>query len=300
MKNLIFTLINDFLMARLDAKAADFIRNTQLEIQGDVEDARFTSLISLASRYIPRQLLMPTSNEVASAQKILAGWNPNAWSMLEAARITLILSRNDLLSNDFPDCFNRWFNYADEGELCALYRAIPLLPEPQRFVWRAAEGCRTNMKSVFTAVTCDSPFPQKYFDDVAWNQLLVKALFTETPLTRVYGLDLRISTTLSHMVLDYMDERSSAGREIPLDSWLCLGESTDARFEKFVKIALKSSSLKNGASAIVALGRAKKIDALQSLRDKNVNPHLQAVIIQVLNGRVDQIAFQELVSQVDG
>ncbi len=219
----ILSFIQQLLAARLDSKAADFVRNAQQEIQANIVDKRFTVLISLASRYIPRSTLSPSDADLALAEQLLPGWSPASWSLLEAVRVSFILANKDVAAADFAERFSQWFTYADEGEQCAYYRAIPLLPEPQRFVWRAAEGCRTNMRSIFMSVACDSPFPVKHFDEVAWNQLVVKALFTETPLWRVYGLDNRLSDTLAVMVLDYMDERRSAGRSIPIDAWLCLG-----------------------------------------------------------------------------
>lgn len=227
----LFSLIQQLLAARLDARAAEFMHNTQTEIQAGLADARFTALISLASRYIPRRALSPSDVELTLAEQLLPGWSPRDWTLLETARVCLILARTDLASADFGTRFSGWFNYADEGELCAYYRAIPLLPGPERFTWRAAEGCRTNMRSIFMSVACDSPYPVQYFDDVAWNQLVVKALFTETPLARVYGLDKRLSPNLAVMVLDYMDERRSAGRSIPPDVWLCLGDYRDARVD---------------------------------------------------------------------
>lgn len=298
MTKTILSYVNDLLGSRLDAKALEFIAAAQREVHSGIEDARFTALISLTSRHIPRRLLAASASECATAGKILPGWNPQSWSLLEVARVALVLAHPDLSQAGFSERFNRWFNYADEGELCALYRAIPLLPEPQRFVWRAAEGCRTNMKSVFMAVACDSPFPAQYFDDIAWNQMLVKALFTEIPLGRVYGLDQRLSTTLAHMVLDFMDERRSAGRDIPVDAWLCLDLSKDPRVDKFILLALDAESLKTRSAAVMGLGRAERIDILQQLLKDYSDPRLQVVIQQALDGEVDQYAFHTLISQI--
>ena len=297
MQQSIFTLLNGFLSSRLNAKAAVFVNNAQNEIHSLVPDARFTALISLASRYIPRQLLAPSLTESACAQTLLPGWSLQSWSLLETVRVSLILSRSDLLQSDFAERYNQWFAYADEGELCAYYRAIAALPDPQRFAWRAAEGCRTNMKTVFLAVACDSPYPQQYFDDVAWNQLVVKALFIETPLARICGLDQRLSTTLALTVLDYMDECNSAGRAIPVDAWLCLGSCADIRFDCAIDRALKSATHSQRIAAVVALGRAQRVETLQKLLDNITDSRLTAIVRQVLNGRVTQTDFQEFVSQ---
>jgi len=219
-----FAFINALLAPRLDTKALAFVTQAQAEIQAGVPEQRFTALVALASRYLPRQPLQPTAAEIAAAAALRPGWNPQAWSLLETARVSLVLARRDLLADDFPALFNQSFTHADEGEACAYYRALPLLPEPQRFVWRAAEGCRTNMRSVFMAVACDSPYAYQCFDELAWNQMLLKAIFTETPLARVYGVEQRLNPALAQMTLDYIDERRSAGRSVPDDAWLCLGE----------------------------------------------------------------------------
>lgn len=288
------------MIERLDAKAYEFVQKTQHEIQMQVTDARFTALISLASRFIPKQLLMLTETESTRVKMLIAGWNLDSWNILSTVRVSFILARSDLLSSTFADTFNQWFSYADEGELCAYYRAIPLLPEPQRLVWRAAEGCRTNMKTIFMAVACDSSFPCMYFDDVAWNQLIVKALFTDTPLARVYGVDSRLSNELTHIVLDYMDERSSAGRHIPVDAWLCIGTTNDLRFDQAVETALQSPSLTQQAAAIVALGRAQREKTLQLLLASKIEPPIKKVVQNVLNDKITQTDFHELVSQFEG
>lgn len=297
MTNTILSLINSLIAPHLEAKAREFVANAEREIQAGVSDARFTALISLASRHIPKRRLEPSIDQCTSAQAIMPGWSPQDWGLLEAVRVVLILVHPELTQPDFSERFNRWFNYADEGELCAFYRAIPLIPEPQRLVWRAAEGCRTNMKSVFMAVACDSPFPAQCFDDIAWNQMLVKALFTETPLWRVYGLDRRLSTTLAHMVLDYMEERSSAGRDLPLDVWLCLGMCRDPRVDHFIQEALNTGSLKARCATVMALGRGQHHDRLQQLLSHTDDAPLQAAIRQALRGEVDQYAFHTLLSQ---
>jgi len=298
MSNSTLSVINEFLMARLDAKAQTFVRNTQAEIAAGIADSRFSALVSLASRYIPRQLLNPTAAELQLAANSVKGWNPEAWSLLEAVRVSLVLSRPDLLSAEFGDTFNRWFTYADEGESCAYYRALAVMPDPQRFVWRAAEGCRTNMRTVFMAVACDSAYPATCFDEVAWNQMLVKAIFTETPLTRIYGLDQRLSSTLAIMVLDYMDERRSAGRSVPVDAWLCLGDYFDARVEQHVAWALASNPINQSAAALLALARAKRRDQLTRLQQQNTEPQLAAVYEQALSVTITQQQFKDIIASL--
>ena len=115
----ILIFLNSILIERLDAKAYEFVQKTQHEIQTQVTDARFTALISLASRFIPKQLLMLTETESTRVKMLMEGWNLDSWNTLNTVRVSFILARTDLLSPTFADTFNQWFSYADEGELCA-------------------------------------------------------------------------------------------------------------------------------------------------------------------------------------
>lgn len=218
-------LLNSVLAVRVNSAVNEFVQRTQDVISTGVTDDRFTQLVSLASRHVPRQMLTPSTDELALAHNLIPGWNIRAWSLLDLVRVSFVLARPDLQEPEFAQRFNQWFRFADEGETCAYYRALCLLPDPQQYVWRAAEGCRTNMRSVFAAVACDSPYPFLHFDTLTWNQMLLKALFIGEPLNTIYGFNLRTTPELMTMVNDYIDERRSAGRDIPADAHWLLVES---------------------------------------------------------------------------
>jgi len=191
---------------------------------------RFCGLVSLSSRYVPRRGGFTwTPTQLAHASKLVEGWNPERWTKLEAARALLVLSRPDLSTPGGAAAVEESFRYADMGELCALYKTLALLPEPKRFVWRAGEGCRSSMKAVFESVACDTPLPVRQFDDVAWRQMLIKALFVEAPLARVFGLESRLDSETARMALDLADERRSASRPVNPDSWRLVAKHGGAR-----------------------------------------------------------------------
>ncbi len=223
MSNPCLALLNSVLAVRVNSAVDEFVVRTQELIATGVTDDRFTQLVSLASRHVPRQMLEPSGAELELASALIPGWSLQAWSLLDVARVSFVLARGDLVAPDFAQRFNQWFRFADEGESCAYYRALCLLPESKQHVWRAAEGCRTNMRSVFAAVACGSPYPFLHFDDLAWNQMLLKAVFIGEPLATIYGANLRTTPELIAMLNDYIDERRSAGRDIPADLQLLLG-----------------------------------------------------------------------------
>ncbi|HEX7762260.1 MAG TPA: EboA domain-containing protein [Cellvibrio sp.] len=222
MSNPCLALLNSVLAVRVNSAVNEFVLRTQDLISTGVTDDRFTQLVSLASRHVPRQMLAPSREEDQLAAALIPGWSLAAWSLLDLVRVSFVLSRHDLADADFPPRFNQWFRFADEGEACAYYRSLCLLPQPEQHLWRAAEGCRTNMRSVFAAVACGSPYAFLHFDALVWNQMLLKALFIGEPLTGIYGFNKRTTPELIAMVNDYIDERRSAGRDIPADAQLLL------------------------------------------------------------------------------
>ncbi len=287
-------LIQSAVLARLSGEAAEFCDQSRQEIRAGVTDARFAVLFSKASRYAPRAAWNPTSSELASAAELLPGWSPARWSMLDALRVLLVLSRQDLAQASGEKALEEAFRYADEGESCALFRAIPLCPSPERFVWRMSDGCRTNMTTVFEAIAWGSPYPVKYFDDVAWQQLVIKAIFMGVPLYPIHGLDGRLSADLARMALDLADERRSAGRDVQTDVWLTLGAHAGARGLESMELELRSNNTAGRCAAALALARAGETPRLTELAGSESEPQVAETMQRALRGDHSQTAFQQL------
>ena len=252
---------------------------------------RWASLFSMASRHAPRGGLEPTETERAEASRLVPGWNPERWTTLEALRVRLVLTHPDLEGDGFPADLEECFRFADGGELTALYRSLGHLPKGERFVWRAGEGCRTNMRTVFEATACDTPYPAKYFDDVAWRQLVIKAVFVEAPLWRVWGLDGRLSEELARMALDLADERRSAGRKVHPELWLCLGRHGGPRGRRALEHELRNDEPMSRRAAALALARAGEGERLRQSYNAESDPGVRETIERALAGRCDQSTF---------
>jgi hypothetical protein len=289
-------VLDVMLNSRLPAPSRAWLDAREAEISAGLSHDRFAQWISLASRYAPRQPLAPDDDERARAETVLSGWNPERWATLEAVRGALVLARSDLSQPGCEEALEECFRYADQGELCALYRSIALLPDGQRFVARAAEGCRSNMGVVFEAVACDSPFAVQHFDDIAWRQLVIKAVFIEAPLWRVHGLDTRLSPELARMALDLADERRAAGRPVQPELWLCLGAHSGERgLESLEREAAPSNpSVAGRRGAVLGLARAGEHGRLKRLEAEERDPEVAATLGEAITGRYDAAAFRHL------
>jgi hypothetical protein len=109
------------------------------------------------------------------------------------------------------------FRHGEIREKRAVLRALSLLPRPDRFCSLAIDACRSHVQPVFEAICCESRYPAAWFPDLAFRQMVLKALFVEVALDRVHGLRARIDPELVRMARDYASERSAAGRPVPAD-----------------------------------------------------------------------------------
>lgn len=280
--------LEKLLQAELDSRALDYWQLASAEIGAGVTAQRFAALLALASRYARRQPLAHPG--------LAAGFNPTAWNRLELLRVALILARPDLSSDAFAGEFEALFRFADEGETCALYRALPLLPAPERFVWRAGEACRSNMLSVFAAVALDSPYPVTYFDDTAWHQLVMKAVFVEAPLERIEGLDSRLSPELTRMALDFAAERLSAGRRLIPGFWLLPGSHQPEAVAVLVERLWPQANTKERQAMALGLGRAGRTDSLKARQHETNDTTVLGAIEAALAGDHSQQAFARLLA----
>ena len=295
MSNLL--VLRRMLEPRLSDGARRWFRSASAELADGVSDARFCALLSLASRHArDSRPLDPGADDRTAAERAVEGWNPERWGLLEALRVVLVLSRPDLAAESAFLAIEEGFRFADEGELRALYRSLALLPEPERFAWRAGEGCRSNMRSVFEAAALDTPYPVQIFDDVAWRQAVIKCIFIEAPLWRMWGLDTRLSPELARMALDLADERRSAQRPVQHELWLCLGPTVDARALAALERELDPANphTLGRRAAVYGLARAGRDDRLTRLVETEQDPVVVGTIRHALAGHTASTDFRDL------
>ncbi len=217
--NKIIALLSSWLKTRISAESLVWLERKQQEITQNAQERNLFTSFSSVPRYLGKQKLELSTEELQLATELIPDWNPSHWSVDQVGRTLLILSFPQEHEARYIATLDKIFAAADVGELIALYQSLPLLPYPEKFTLRAAEGIRSNMTSVFNAVALHNPYPAKYLDNLAWNQMILKALFISSPLQLIYGLKQRNNYQLSQMLIDYARERLAAKRTVNHELW---------------------------------------------------------------------------------
>ena len=217
--NEIIALLYSWLKKRTSAEGLAWLNRKQESITQNATERTLFTAFSSVSRYLGKQKLELSTQELQAAQELITGWHPLNWTVDQVGRTLLILSFPQVDADKYVATLDKIFAAADVGEAIALYQSLPLLPHPEKFRLRAAEGVRSNMNSVFNAVALYNPYPAEYLDDLAWNQMVLKALFIGSPLEPIYGLERRNNKQLSQMLIDYARERLAAKRTVNPELW---------------------------------------------------------------------------------
>ena len=138
----------------------------------------------------------------------------------------ILLSRVEQSHDDEDgDAVSACYEQGDAREQQSWLKAVGVLPAPERFLPLVIDACRSSIQPIFEAVACENPYPARFFPARNFNQLILKALFNGVALSRVVGLSGRLNPELARMATDYAAERRAAGRPIPADISLAVGES---------------------------------------------------------------------------
>lgn len=208
--------------------------------------------LGLAARKMGKADLALDAAALARAAELRPGWDPSGWSVDQAARVALLLASHATHASSngaemdkataattgattfseadrrFVDMLEEFAASAEINELIALYQGLPLFPAARALEPRAREAIRSAMRPVFEAMAHRNPYPQEQFDQDAWNQMVVKTFFLDSPLWPIQGLEARGNPALARILVDLAHERWAAGRAISPELWRCVGPHADA------------------------------------------------------------------------
>lgn len=143
----------------------------------------------------------------------------------DQARVRLIVALAEAAPDRLPTELGGLYRYGDDAERRGVLRALSTLHQP------SAELVAVGLELVRDAVRGNDPrllaaalgeFAAAHLDQHGWRHAVLKCLFTRVPLAAVAGLSVRADAELARMVGHYAEERTAAGRPVPVDAAVLL------------------------------------------------------------------------------
>jgi hypothetical protein len=244
-------LLQNILRNNLSGEAWKWLDQEAHQIRLKSDISKFNIAFVSMPRKTGKNLLKLSAEEASSIADLRKDLQINGWTADRLARVCLLLQLDPSDKERYIARIENLFLNAEMSELVALYSALPLLAYPESWKKRCAEGIRNNIGQVLEAVICNNPYPSEQLDDLAWNQLVLKAIFTEKPVLQITGLRARRNTALAQSLSDYAHERWAAHRDVNPLLWLCVAPFMDAQiFPDIQRIFSSEKPLEREAAAL--------------------------------------------------
>lgn len=218
-------VLRDLVERRAEPPAREWFAQALAAAATETDRGAFLEAFTAAARRLGRGALQPGDEEQRRLAATGVTWPIGAWGVDELGRVALLVTAAARWADaEVETLVDECYGQGDGRERQAVLRALPLLPAAERFLALAVDACRTHIQPLFEAIACESPYPARYFPELNFNQLVLKALFTGVALDRILGLEGRMTPELRRMAADYASERQAAGRSIPADISRLTGE----------------------------------------------------------------------------
>jgi len=244
-----------------------------------------TSAVNSAFAMMPRKtgkLPLTISAKLRDEIEMLKpGFTLEGWTIDRLGRLCLLLHLDPSDKEKYVKIIENLFLAAEVNELVALYSSLPLFAWPELWKMRCAEGIRSNIGLVLEAIMYNNPYPFIYLDEKAWNQLILKAFFTDKDLNRISGIDERANAELAATLVDFAHERWAAHRNINPHLWRLTSKFIDDNLLTDLKRVFQEGSLRDRQAAALTAYQsdsdsAKKLlnaypELLKEIENKELN-----------------------------
>lgn len=246
------------------------------------DDSRqINTAFAIMPRKTGKSIIQISQDLISKIDHVRPGFTVENWTSDRLGRLCLLLHLDPSDQEKYIKTIENLFLAAEVSELVALYSALPVLAWPDRWKLRCAEGIRSNIGLVLEAIMYHNPYPEKYLDENAWNQLILKAFFTDKDIIQIPGIDERANAGLAHTLIDYAHERWAANRKINPFLWRFTSKFLDEGFLPDLKRVLLEGSLREKQAAALTLVQSGSESASELL--KNYPELLQAINNNELN-----------------
>ena len=195
-------------------RAVAWLREQAAIFEQKPTNALFYRVVTAMPRFTGKAPVVVSEAVKQEMEQLRPGFQLIYWTLDRLARVWWLLQYpiNDRAA--YVKSIGELFRSAEMHELVALYSALPVLAFPEEWHFQATEGIRSNIADVQTAIMLHNPYPAEQFDEAAWNQMVLKAFFTDKDVSQITGLHARHNSRLTATLRDYVAERRAAGRPV--------------------------------------------------------------------------------------
>ncbi len=246
------------------------------------EDSRqINTAFALMPRKTGKSVIQISQVLISKIDHVKPGFTVENWTTDKLGRLCILLHLNPEDQEKYIKTIENLFLAAEVSELVALYSSLPVLAWPDRWKLRCAEGIRSNIGLVLEAIMYHNPYPEKYLDEKAWNQLILKAFFTDKDIIQIPGIDERANAELALTLTDYAHERWAAKRKINPFLWRFTSKFLDEGLIHDLQKVIFEGSLREKQAAALTLVQSGSVSASEFL--KSYPEILQAIKNNELN-----------------
>ncbi len=250
-------LIAGIIKKSISSDAWLWLKSKADEVKGQADAQALNTTFTAIPRKVGKQTLIVCPEETEAIHKQRKGFFIANWTMDRLIRVWLLMNVKAEDPESYKTQIEALFTSAEMNELVALYSALPVLKYPEVWRERCSEGIRSNIETVLQTIICNNPYPSEQLNEPAWNQLVLKAFFTNQEINSIIGLDERANQKLADTLIDFAREREAAGRTIPLPLWRCVGPFINEFNFIAIEKLIKSEDKKEQKAAALACSMSK-------------------------------------------
>lgn len=245
------TFLKSVIRNNVTPEAWSWLEKEALSIQNNKDISRFyIAFVAMPRKTGKGVVLLSEAGEI-ELQSLRSGTRITGWSIDRVSRVWLILHLDPGDKEKYRGVIENLFLNAEMSEQVALYSALPLLAYQESWRKRCAEGIRSNIGQVLESIICNNPYPAEQLDEAAWNQLVLKAIFTEKPVLKISDLHKRMNQNLANSLSDYAHERWAAHRTLNPLLWICVSSFiNESIFPDIQRVFFSENSQEQEAAAL--------------------------------------------------
>jgi hypothetical protein len=244
-------LFGEIIEKNVTPEVFTWLREKAIESSESNNNYQLNLSFTLVPRKTGKKEVVIEKEDNETIAELLPGFSIQHWTIDRLSRVWLIIQLKSEQKENYISRIDKLFLQAEMNEQVALYSTLPFLSYPDNWKLRCAEGIRSNIGTVLEAIMYFNPYPAEHLDELAWNQLVMKAFFTDKNVDNITGLDARANQNLANMLFDYVEERWAAHRKADPQIWRLVAPFMDEpHFYMLEKLFAAEDEKENQAAAL--------------------------------------------------